>query len=173
MKYPITSIISLALILTSQSVLCFKLGYKKAEENIVPEKVIQYVYIEKEQPKEEQPQTETPKNEIQNVSLGTFIATAYCPCQKCCGKYALNRPIDDNGEPIIYTASGEVAKDGITVAVDPSIIPLGTKLCIGGKEYIATDTGSAIKGNRIDFYFADHEQALQFGRQQVEVFVMR
>src|SRR5690606_7883261 len=39
-----------------------------------------------------------------------FKATAYCPCEKCCGDWVKNRP---NG--IVYTANGEVAKEGVTI----------------------------------------------------------
>ena len=58
--------------------------------------------------------------------IGEFDLTAYCACETCCGKWALNRPLDENGEPIIYTASGEQAEAGVTVAVDTDVIPLGT-----------------------------------------------
>lgn len=90
-------------------------------------------------------------------------ATAYCSCEKCCGKWAKNRPLDDNGNPIVYTASGTVAKAGRTIAVDPSVIPYGTEVVINGRTYIAEDSGGVVKGNRIDIYFEDHEKAQNFG----------
>ena len=104
-------------------------------------------------------------------SLGTYTLTAYCSCQTCCGQYALNRPIDKNGNPIVYTSIGAVAKAGVTIAVDPSVIPYGTEVRINDHIYIAQDTGGAIEGNRIDVYFDDHQAALQFGRQDFEVFI--
>ena len=89
----------------------------------------------------------------------TFTAYAYCPCQKCCGKWA-------NG----ITATGTNAIQGRTVAVDPKIIPLGTKLWIDGKgPYIAEDTGSGINGYKLDVYHESHQDALIWGVQSVTV----
>lgn len=104
-------------------------------------------------------------------SLGTFELTAYCPCEICCGIWATSRPADENGNPIIYTASGAIAQTGTTIAVDPSVIPYGSEVKINDHTYIAQDTGGAITGNRIDIYFDDHQTALEFGRQRAEVFV--
>lgn len=88
----------------------------------------------------------------------TAISTAYCACIECCGEYA-------DG----YTATGTLATEGRTIAVDPAVIPYGTKVFINGREYIAEDCGGSIKGNRIDIYFKSHEDALKYGRQTVEV----
>ena len=104
-------------------------------------------------------------------SLGTFSLTAYCPCVKCCGQWALNRPTDANGNPIVYTASGALAISGTTIAVDPRIIPYGSTVKINDHIYIAQDAGGGINGSRIDVYFADHEAACRFGLQTAEVFV--
>ena len=103
---------------------------------------------------------------VKPVSLGKFKLTAYCSCAKCCGKWAYNRP---NG--IIYGAIGEELKEGYSIAVDPSVIPYRTEVIIDGKTYKAQDCGGAIKGNRIDVYFEDHNDALNFGVQHKEVFV--
>ena len=105
------------------------------------------------------------------TSLGVFRLTAYCPCEKCCGKYARNRPVDANGRVIVYTASGERASSGVTVAVDPSVIPFGAVLQINGHTYIAQDTGGSITNNRIDIYFDDHQEAKNFGIQYAEVLI--
>lgn len=99
--------------------------------------------------------------EVQRISLGEFKLTAYCPCTKCCGKC--------DG----ITASGIRAKEGVTVAADPKVLPLGTRIIIDGHEYIVQDTGSAIKGNKIDVYFESHQEALEFGVQYKEIFVMK
>ena len=104
-------------------------------------------------------------------SLGVYELTAYCSCEICCGKYALNRPTDENGNPIVYTSIGAIAKAGTTIAVDPRVIPYGSEIQIDGHTYIAQDTGGAIKGNRIDVYFDDHQDALVFGRQKAEIFI--
>lgn len=96
--------------------------------------------------------TTTKSSSVSSKSLGKFKITAYCNCTKCCGKWA--------GGP---TASGVMPKAGRTIAVDPKVIPLGTKVVIGGKTYVAEDTGGAIKGKRIDMYFASHSDALAWG----------
>lgn len=106
-------------------------------------------------------------------SMGVFKLTAYCACDKCCGRWAEERPIGKNGKQVVYTASGAVAKEGKTVAVDPTVIPFGTKLKIDGKVYVAQDSGSAIKDNRIDIYIEDHNEALEHGVKEAEVFIKR
>ena len=59
------------------------------------------------------------------------------------------------------------------IAVDPSVIPLGSKVWVEGYGYaVAGDTGGAIKGNRIDLHMASKSSAYQFGRRQVKVKVM-
>ncbi len=80
-----------------------------------------------------------------------FTITGYCPCVACCGK--------SDG----ITASGVKATANHTIAVDKSVIPLGTHVWIDGREYVAEDTGGAIKGNRIDMYFDSHAEALRWG----------
>lgn len=105
------------------------------------------------------------------TSVGTFKLTAYCSCEHCCDEYAVNRPKDENGNPIVYTANMSVAKQGVTVAADTNVLPFGTSLLIDGHEYIVQDRGGAIQGNRIDVYFDSHQEALVFGVQYKEVFV--
>lgn len=107
------------------------------------------------------------------TSLGTFKLTAYCPCEICCGYWATVRPKDKNGTPIIYTSSGAVAKAGTTIAVDPNVIPYGSKIKINDKIYIAQDSGSAITGKKIDIYTTSHNVALEHGVKEAEVFIKR
>lgn len=137
----------------------------KIEEN---EEMINFVYekIDTEENKlEYNPQTIT-------KSLGEFKLTAYCSCEKCCGKWALNRPKDENGKDIVYGSTGEVLIAGRSIAVDPKVIPYGSQVEIGGRTYTAQDCGGAIKGNRIDVYFDSHQDALEFGVQHAEVFLI-
>lgn len=101
-----------------------------------------------------------------------FEATAYCACYDCCGKYPGNKWYG-------ITATGTKAKVG-TIAVDPNIIPLGTKVYVeglyGAKNYgyaIAEDTGGAIKGKIIDLYFNTHRETINWGRQQVKVYILK
>ena len=91
-----------------------------------------------------------------------YTLTAYCSCEKCCGK--------SDG----ITASGTIATPGRTVAVDTTNIPYGTTVEIDGfGTYVAEDCGGAIKGNRIDIFFADHEQAMNFGVQRARVRIVK
>ena len=101
---------------------------------------------------------EEPELEI----LGEFKLTAYCPCEKCCGEWA---------DGITYT--GTRATEGRTVAVDPSVIPLGSTVRINGHDYIAEDIGGAIKANRVDVFFDTHQDALQFGVQYADVAIIQ
>lgn len=102
--------------------------------------------------------------EITRESLGTFTVTAYCGCSQCCGAYAEGR-----GD-VITGAIGEPLTANYSIAVDPNVIALGETVYINGQEYKAQDTGGLIKGNRIDMYFDNHEDAIQFGVQYMEVY---
>lgn len=96
------------------------------------------------------------------------VATAYCPCEICCGKWALNRP-----DGIVYTASGAIAEEGVTIAADWSVYSPGTILYIEGiGERTVQDRGGAISGQKIDVFFNSHEDALRFGRQEVRIKVI-
>ena len=106
------------------------------------------------------------------VSLGEFKLTAYCSCQKCCGQWAINRPRDENGDEIVYGSIGIRLIAGVSIAVDPNVIPYNTEVIINGHTYKAQDCGGAIDGNEIDVYFDDHQEALNFGVQYTEVFII-
>lgn len=70
------------------------------------------------------------------------------------------------------TATGQPLQRGM-VAVDPSVIPLGTKLYVEGYGYaVAADTGGAINGNHIDLAMDSVSEAMDFGRRQVVVHVL-
>ncbi len=100
-----------------------------------------------------------------------MAATAYDLSYESCGKYP------DHPE-YGMTASGTKAQPG-TVAVDPDVIPLGTNLYIastdGSPDYgfaTALDTGSAIKGYRVDLFMEDNETAMNYGIRQVKVYIL-
>lgn len=94
------------------------------------------------------------------ISIGECKLTAYCK---------ENYPhICNNGDSSV-TATGTTPTANRTVAVDPSVIPYGSKVIINGHTYIAEDCGGAIKGNRVDILFDTHHEALEFGVQYAEV----
>lgn len=89
----------------------------------------------------------------------TVLATGYCPCTHCCGK--------DDG----ITATGVKAVEGRTIAADPRVLPYGTHVLINGHEYVVEDCGGSIKGNRIDVFFNDHNEANNY-KEYVELEVL-
>jgi 3D (Asp-Asp-Asp) domain-containing protein len=103
---------------------------------------------------QEQEQTETDMHCVPDCLL-----TAYCNCEECCGEWA--------GGP---TYTGTMPEEGRTVAVDPDVIPLGSRVLIAGRWYIAEDTGSWVKGDHIDVYMESHDACNEFGRQWTDVY---
>lgn len=86
------------------------------------------------------------------AELGNFRLTSYCGCRICNGRWT--------GHP---TALGTDYQEGRTIAVDKRVIPLGSIVEIfipghGWQRFRAEDTGSAIKGNRIDVYVSEHSR---------------
>lgn len=90
-------------------------------------------------------------------SLGEYKITHYCPCEKCCGAYA-------NG----ITASGAPCQEGVTIACD--VLPIGTRVNIGGQIYTVQDRFGDFDGEKkIDIYVDDHDRALVLGTYRTEV----
>ncbi|MBM7653873.1 LysM peptidoglycan-binding and 3D domain-containing protein [Neobacillus cucumis] len=88
----------------------------------------------------------------------TVKATAYtASCEGCSGTTATGINLKANPETKV-------------IAVDPSVIPLGSKVYVEGYgEAVAGDTGGAIKGNRIDIFIPSEHDAINFGVKQVKV----
>ena len=79
------------------------------------------------------------------------------------------------GDTITYMGTTPVRDpDGIsTIAVDPSIIPLGSKVYIPGYGLaIASDTGGLIKGNRIDLFLNSEDECINWGVQTVSLYLL-
>ncbi len=93
------------------------------------------------------------------ISLGTFTTTGYCNCEKCSGGHNL-------------TYSGTVPQADHTISADLDRLPLNTRVMINGIVYTVEDMGSGVDGNKIDVYYATHEEALAHGLQQAEVFLV-
>ncbi|WP_432357987.1 3D domain-containing protein [Sporosarcina sp. UB5] len=106
--------------------------------------------------------TKTPSRSDDNVVKEfTVSASAYTAnCNGCSG----------------ITSTGINLKrnpDVKVIAVDPDVIPLGTKVYVEGYGYaIAGDTGGAIKGNKIDVFFPSKSDAYKWGRKQVKIKIL-
>jgi 3D (Asp-Asp-Asp) domain-containing protein len=91
------------------------------------------------------------------------IVTAYCGCEKCCGKWAKYNK----------TADGHIPKEGVTCAASRKI-KFGTKLKIEGVGIRIVQDRLAIKyDNRIDIYFSSHKRALEFGKKKLKVEIIK
>ena len=100
-----------------------------------------------------------------------FRVTAYCACEKCCGQWALNRPVDEHGKPIVIGAANKPLTTGVSCA---SPLPFGTEVDLDGYGTVVVEDRTAKwvvekhGQNIIDIYFDDHETARQFGLQYIE-----
>lgn len=114
-------------------------------------------------PGDDTPAQEPLRLDQAHVLKGVTI-THYDICKQCCGK------VDG------ITASGTHATPYSTVAVDPSVIPLGAELLVdygdgnGLCRYRAEDTGAAVKGGHIDLCVGSHAEALQLGKRTATVY---
>ena len=90
---------------------------------------------------------------VEGKYMGVFELTAYCMGTK--------------------TATGTRPTPNRTIAVDPKVIPYGTKVYIEGYgTYIAEDCGGAVKGNIIDIYMKGYDNCIQFGRRKAKVYIV-
>ncbi|MBM7703822.1 3D domain-containing protein [Metabacillus iocasae] len=126
--------------------------------------------IEQSTPKAEQksPEAEQPaqaSEPVQNEDQGmvvknelTVTATAYTAnCEGCSGTTATGIDLKANPNEKV-------------IAVDPNVIPLGSKVYVDGYGYAtAADTGGAIKGNKIDVFIPSKQEAIEWGNRQVNV----
>ena len=72
-----------------------------------------------------------------------------------------------------YTATMTVPEAGRTIAVDPMVIKLGSRVLIPGRGvYRAEDVGFAIRGNRLDIFMDERKDALLFGRRNLKAVVL-
>lgn len=113
-----------------------------------------------EDTKEEAPGEDDPR--FYEPAQKEFTITHYCSCAKCCGK--------SDG----ITATGTVAEAGRTCAVDPDVIPYGSKVTVYYEDgtmgsYIAEDCGGSIKGNKLDIFCDGHQDALNKGVKKARV----
>ena len=99
---------------------------------------------------------------VKKQPVKTIRVTAYCPCEKCCGKWS-------DGQ----TASGYWIKPGDKFVAAPKHIPFGTMFIVPGynnnKPVEVRDRGGAITVERLDVYFDTHQEALNWGVEYLEV----
>lgn len=99
-------------------------------------------------------------DEIESLEIYSMEATAYTDDKQSQGKW------------VGQTATGVKSQIGI-VAVDPKVIPLGTRLYVEGYGPArAMDTGGAIKGNRIDVFLPNRGKCIEWGRKNIRVRVV-
>jgi 3D (Asp-Asp-Asp) domain-containing protein len=97
----------------------------------------------------------------------------------------VSRPVLPATPPISYVAtaynlrgrgaSGLGVRKG-TIAADPRVLPFGTRVRLDAGpytgEYIVTDSGSAVKGNKIDVWVPTYSEACRFGRRNIKLTVL-
>ncbi|MBS6645272.1 MAG: 3D domain-containing protein [Clostridiaceae bacterium] len=93
--------------------------------------------------------------------LGVFKTTAYCPCSRCSEGWGRR------------TSTGAIATSNHTIAVDPRVIPYGSKVMINGIIYTAEDRGGGVRGHHIDIFFNSHGETTQYGTRSAEVFLVQ
>lgn len=109
------------------------------------------------------------KEKYKNKYIYSFegVVTAYSPYEESTGK----SPDDPDFK---VTASGVIATQGRTIAMDKSI-PFGTLVKIEGfnEVFRVEDRGFKIKGNRVDVYFEDVDDAVEFGKQKRKIYIIK
>ena len=95
------------------------------------------------------------------IDMGECKITYYCPCESCSDQYGRQ------------TASGKTARSNHTVAVDPDVFDIGSKLLIDGKIYVAEDVGGGVCGDHVDIFVDTHEETLEGGVRFTDVKVVR
>ena len=109
----------------------------------------------------------------------TMETTGYCNCGSCCSwEYSwfglgppvyVSGPLKGKRKQVGRTAGGTKTHVG-TIAADTSKLPIGTLLYVPGYGWgRVEDRGGAIKGDKLDLWFEDHEKALQWGRRKTPV----
>lgn len=119
-----------------------------------------------ELPEESEEETQLDLTKLKQIENATI--TAYCICQKCCGK-------DESHPDYGITASGRPAEPFVSVAVDPFLIPLGSTVYLDygdGEllEFRADDTGSGVNGAHIDVCYPNHQSALEHGVKTAHIY---
>lgn len=153
-------------------IVSYDISEEEVEETETPEAVEESIQEEPEEQEaevqEEVQETET-QEQAQESETQTESSEGYWINVEATA-YSLNQPELGN-----ITFSGiDLRNNPRVIAVDPNVIPLGSTIYVPGYgEYIAGDTGGAINGNRIDIHMTDLNEAINFGRRNLEVQVIQ
>lgn len=132
----------------------------EVKETISTEEIVNIV--EAQEAAKEEEEIAEPVVQTNNNYLGVFKLTGYDDCEQC------------QGEWVGTTALGVMPQVNHTIAVDPSIIPLGSHVMINGIEYVAEDVGGGVKGNHIDIFVGSHEESYSdFCNGYAEVYLVQ
>lgn len=130
------------------AVLTIVLTYQAEQKTVITKEVVKYE-----------------KLSTDKVQSFTADVSAYTAGYESCGKLP-NHPAYG------ITANGNKVRRGI-IAADTNILPFGTKVYIEDLGiFVVDDTGSAIKGNRIDIYMDNLDEAVKFGRQNKKLIIL-
>lgn len=140
------------------------------KEKIEKEKAVKAEAAKKEQAAKQKAEAEKKQAQLEKEKAETTKPEGKTMVMEATA-YSCNEGFIGGGN---LTAMGQDLRvDPMAIAVDPTVIPLGTKLYVEGYgEAIASDTGGAIKGNIIDLHFSDVSQCINWGRRQVSVTIL-
>lgn len=119
---------------------------------------------------EEPPFVQTVFNDPEITTLREYTITAYCGCEKCCDGWVAKRK-----DARVFGAYGIQLQEGVSVA---STLPVNTVVFIEGigtftvQDKVPTSTAKRFDGKIIDLYFQNHADAVKFGKQQHQVYVL-
>ena len=134
---------------------------------------VEHVTVNLQDTVSEEPITEAVVEAVE-IDKRTFRVTAYCACEKCCGDWAKNRPLDEFGKPIVVGALGTP----LTSESAASPLPFGTEISLEGYGTVTVEDRTANwvvekhGENIIDLYMEDHNEALEFGVKYLEGVIM-
>ncbi|WP_339193926.1 3D domain-containing protein [Paenibacillus sp. FSL P4-0176] len=129
-------------------------------ESVKVEKLVDSKKVVQKEVKQVKVSEKKPSKTKKEVKWMYFTITAYTNGKESTGKVKGDK---DYGK----TASGVYTKEGVTASADPKVFPMGTKIYIEGVgERIVQDTGGAIKGNKLDLFIEDLDEALEFGKKK-------
>lgn len=137
------------------------LGLLRGEAPKVEVEKQETVEVEEKQEEVKVEETEATEQSTTEKTI-TVTATAYtADCAGCSG--------------VTYTGQDLKANPNQKViAVDPNVIPLGSRVYVEGYgEAIAGDIGGAIKGNKIDLFIPNHNEAVAYGVRTVQVTILK